>query len=305
MEKYKLQLIGFVSLILFLSVQVALAQSVAPAPTAEEADAFFKAQKWPDVAKAYGAITKNEPKNGRAWYRLGYALHSMGNFEQAAWSYQRAVEIAGNPLAMYNLACSYARLKDKDKAFEWLNKSINSGFFGSTQLQTDADLASLRDDARFKESVTLADRTTKPCQFAAEYKQFDFWVGEWNVETTQGQPAGKNIIERTEQGCILMENWTGAAGGTGKSINFYNASTGKWRQTWVDSTGNVAEYEGEYKDGAMRFDGNPVTNNGQKTLRRLTLSSLGPDRVRQLFEQSADDGKTWTPQFDLIYVRKK
>ena len=303
MKKYKLQVIGFISLILFLSAQVALAQSVAP--TAEEADALFKAQKWPDVAKAYEAITKNEPKNGRAWYRLGYALHSMGNFEQAAWSYQRAVEIAGNPLAMYNLACSYARLKDKDKAFEWLNKSINSGFIGSTQLQKDADLAILRDDARFKESITLADRATRPCEFASEYKQFDFWVGEWNVETTQGQPAGKNIIERMEQGCILMENWTGAAGGTGKSINFYNSSTGKWRQTWVDSTGNVAEYEGEYKDGAMRFDGNPVINNGKKTLRRLTLSIQGPDRVRQLFEQSADDGKTWTTQYDLIYVRKK
>jgi len=305
MKKYKLQVIGFISLVLFLSAQVALAQSVAPAPTAEEADALFKAQKWPDVAKAYEAITKNEPKNGRAWYRLGYALHSMGNFEQAAWSYQRAVEIAGNPLAMYNLACSYARLKDKDKAFEWLNKSINSGFISSTQLQKDADLAILRDDARFKESITLADRATRPCEFASEYKQFDFWVGEWNVETTQGQPAGKNIIERMEQGCILMENWTGAAGGTGKSINFYNASTGKWRQTWVDSTGNVAEYEGEYKDGAMRFDGNPVINNGKKTLRRLTLSIQGPDRVRQLFEQSADDGKTWTTQYDLIYVRKK
>jgi tetratricopeptide (TPR) repeat protein len=305
MQKYKAPVIGFISLVLFLSAQSVLAQSGAPAPTAEEADALFKAQKWPDAAKAFGAISEGEPMNGRAWYRLGYAFHSMGNFEQAVGAYQRAVEIAGNPVAMYNLACSYARLKEKDKAFEWLNKSINSGFFGSAQLQTDADLAILRDDARFKESVSLADRKTRPCEFAPVYKQFDFWVGEWNVETTQGQSAGKNIIERMEQGCILMENWTGAAGGTGKSINFYNASTGKWRQTWVDSTGSVAEYEGEYKDGAMRFSGDPVTVNGKRTLRRLTLSSQGPDRERQLFEQAADDGKTWTTQIDLTYVRKK
>ena len=301
MKKNKLQIIGIASLLILLSAQLVSAQSV----TAEEADALFKAQKWTDAAKAYGEITKSEPKNGRAWYRMGYAFHSMGNFEQAVWSYQRAVEIANNPLAMYNLACSYARLNYKDKAFEWLNKSISSGFIGSKQLQNDADFAGLHGDARFKESVTLADKTTRPCQYAPEYKQFDFWVGEWNVETQQGQPAGKNIIERIEEGCILMENWTGAAGGTGKSINFYNASTKKWRQTWVDSTGNVAEYEGGYKDGAMRFDGDPVVNNGKKILRRLTLSSLGPDRVRQLFEQSADDGKTWTPQYDLIYVKKK
>jgi tetratricopeptide (TPR) repeat protein len=305
MNKYKLPLIGFASLILLLSSQFASGQSVAPAATAEEADALFKAQKWPDAAKAYKAITTGEPKNGRAWYRLGYALHAMGSFEQAASSYHRAIEIGSNPLAMYNLACSYARLEDKDKAFDWLNKSISSGFIGSTQLQNDKDLASLRDDARFKEAVTFADKTTRPCQFAPEYKQFDFWVGEWNVETPQGQPAGKNLIQRVEEGCIIMENWTGAQGGSGKSINFYNASTGKWRQTWVDSRGGVTEYQGEYKDGAMRFDGDPLTQNGQKTLRRLTLSTLGPDRVRQLFEQSADDGKTWSTQYDLIYVRKK
>lgn len=305
MNKNKLPLIALASLILLLSSQFVLAQSVAPAPTAEEADALFKAQKWPDAAKAYGAITKGEPKNGRAWYRMGYAFHAMGNFEQAASSYQHAIEIGNNPIAMYNLACSYARLKDKDKAFEWLNKSISSGVIGPTQVSNDTDLAVLRDDARFKEAVTFADKTTRPCQFAPEYKQFDFWVGEWNVETTLGQPAGNNVIQRIENGCIIMENWTGAQGGTGKSINFYNASTGKWRQTWVDSTGGVTEYQGEYKDGAMRFDGNPIIQNGQKILRRLTLSSQGPDRVRQLFEQSADDGKTWTPQYDLIYVRKK
>ncbi|MGA9768130.1 MAG: tetratricopeptide repeat protein [Blastocatellia bacterium] len=305
MKKNRWSITSITSLILLISSQFVLAQGAAHAPTAEEADALFKAQKWPDVAKAYGAITKNEPKNGRAWYRMGFALQAMGDFEQAARSYQQAVEVANNPIAMYNLACSYARLNNKDKAFEWLNKSISSGFIGATKLETDTDLAGLHDDARFKETVTLADKTTRPCQYAPEYKQFDFWVGEWNVETQQGQPAGKNIIERMEQGCILMENWTGAAGGSGKSINFYNAGTGKWRQTWVDSTGGVAEYEGAYKDGAMRFDGDPVITNGKKTLRRLTLTSLGPDRVRQLFEQSADDGKTWTPQYDLIYVRKK
>jgi len=124
MNKNNLRIIGLVSfLILFLPAQRALAQAASSAPTAEEADALFKAQKWPEAAKAYEAITKGEPQNGRAWFRLGWAFHAMGNFEQAVGSYQRAVEIGGNPIAMYNLACSYARLKDKDKAFEWLNKS--------------------------------------------------------------------------------------------------------------------------------------------------------------------------------------
>lgn len=301
MKKYKLPIIFPALLLLLFSARITPAQSAAN----EEADALFNAQKWADAANAYKTITKNDPKNVRAWYRLGYASHAIGDFGQAASSYERAVEIGGNPNAMYNLACAYARLNNKDKAFEWLNKSVSRGFFGPAKLQNDTDLVALHDDARFKDTVMLADKKVHPCQFAAEYKQFDFWVGEWNVETPQGQPAGKNTIERLEDGCMLMESWTGALGGTGKSINFYNASTGKWRQTWVDSTGNVVEYEGGYKDGAMRFEGNPANKNGQVILRRLTLSSQGPDRVRQLFEQSTDDGKTWTPQVDLIYVRKK
>ena len=290
------------------SVYEAQTENTQPTTPTSQAETLYQAQKWTEAAKAYEVITKAEPNNGRAWYRLGYSLHQTSNYQEAAMAFERAIEKLQPPVkafAMYNAGASYAKLNNKDKAFEWLTKAVNSGFGQIAKLNTDSDLASLREDARFKELLRLGDRLTKPCLYQSEHKQFDFWVGEWNVETTQGQPAGKNIIERMEQGCILMENWTGAAGGTGKSINFYNASTGKWRQTWVDSTGNVAEYEGEYKDGAMRFDGNPVINNGKKTLRRLTLSIQGPDRVRQLFEQSADDGKTWTTQYDLIYVRKK
>src|ERR1051325_8984748 len=66
-----------------------------------------------------------------------------------------------------------------------------------------------------------------PCEAQSEYKQFDFWVGTWNVEDTKGNAVGKTVIERLERGCILMENWTGLKGGTGKSINFYDNASHK------------------------------------------------------------------------------
>src|SRR5919108_895437 len=59
----------------------------------------------------------------------------------------------------------------------------------------------------------------KPCS-APEYRQFDFWVGEWDVKTPKGTIAGTNRIERIEGGCALQENWRGT-NNTGRSINAY------------------------------------------------------------------------------------
>lgn len=296
-NKLRSLLLGFVFLLAAIPVS---AQATSTTP---EADALFTAQKWNEAARAYEALTKTDPNNGRVWYRLGYSLHSMGKYQEAARAFQRSVEIGNNPLVMYNLACSYARLGDKDKAFEWLNKSLNLGFV-APQLSSDPDLDGLHSDPRFKEVTNLAARLSQPCKFRPEHKQFDFWVGDWDVRTPQGQLAGTNTIQRLEDGCLILENWTGSQGGTGKSMNFYNAATGKWRQTWVSSTGGVTEYEGSYKDGAMRYEGE-TTRAGTKLMLRLTFFDLGPDRVRQFAEQSSDGGKTWTVTYDFTYIRKK
>jgi hypothetical protein len=37
----------------------------------------------------------------------------------------------------------------------------------------------------------------------------------------------------------------------------------------------------------------------------MTFFNRGADEVRQLIEQSSDDGKTWTVTFDGTYRRKR
>jgi hypothetical protein len=144
-----------------------------------------------------------------------------------------------------------------------------------------------------------------PCKSKPEYRQFDFWVGEWDVFNPQGKQAGTNSVQLILNDCVVFENWTGAGGGSGKSFNAYNRAKGKWQQTWVDSTGGVLELTGEYKDGEMRFEGESMGQGGKKLLNRLTFTKLPPDKVRQFWEQSADEGKTWTVAFDGTYVRRK
>jgi len=291
--------------IMIATVCPIFAQAQSTATTkAQEADALFQSQKWADAARAYEAITKTEASNGRAWFRLGVALHSLGRYAQAIGAFEKALEISKSPQAMYNLASSYARMNERDQAFEWLKKALNAGFAQVGLLNTDADLASLRGDARFKEILTLADKVTRPCMFSTEHRQFDFWLGEWNVENN-GQQAGINNVQSILDGCVIYENWTSARGGTGKSFNFYDTATGKWQQTWVDSTGNVLNLTGEFKENALRFAGETRAKDGSVTMHRLTFFNLGAERIRQLWEQSTDGGKTWNAVWDGTYTRRK
>lgn len=269
-----------------------------------DADALFQAQKWNDAARAYAEIVKSNDTNGQAWLRLGVSLHNAGEYLRAVDAFRKAESLhfqtAG---AIFRAARSYAKLGDKDRAFERLNAAVAAGFAQPQVLTGDPDITTLRDDSRFKAALLIAGRNSTPCSSLPEYKQFDFWVGEW-VVTSQEQQVATSSIQRIIESCVIYENYFQADGYAGKSFNFYDANLRKWRQTWVDVTGRVSEFSGEYKDGAMRFTGESHLPDGTKVLRHMILFNLGSNKVRQLSELSTDDGKTWTVNYDFIYTRK-
>lgn len=306
MRKY---LTKFLTLFMLLAIATALplsAQNSSQKTSMDEANAFFQARDWANAAKAFEAIAKKEPANFQAWNQLGAALHSLGKYDRAAAAYEKAVAINSNsPIPQYNLACAYARMNDKDKAFAVLNKLALTGFFQPEQISGDADLASLHDDPRFKDLLSQAQKAVRPCTASPEYRQFDFWIGEWEVQSASGQPAGKSSVQLILGDCVIFENWTGTFGMNGKSFNLFNASRRQWQQTWVDDRGSITEFVGELKDDRMEYYADKIGPNGQKQKMRMTLFNLGPDRVRQLGEVSTDEGKIWNVQYDLLYMRKK
>lgn len=144
-----------------------------------------------------------------------------------------------------------------------------------------------------------------PCS-EPEYRQFDFWVGDWEVRTPNDKVAGTNRIDKILGGCVLQENWVGARGMTGHSFNIYDPGDRKWHQTWVDSQGTLLLLSGELTDGKMVLSGATAANGATKAaLHRITWTPLPDGTVRQLWESSGDDGKTWTIAFDGSYRRKK
>jgi hypothetical protein len=150
-----------------------------------------------------------------------------------------------------------------------------------------------------------------PCSGAA-YRQFDFWIGEWEAYGKNGQKAGDSKISVILDGCIILEEWTSAGKQqgltyTGKSFNTYNSATKQWQQTWVDNTGGTTEYlRGESAVGKIIFFADKVAGaNGKIFRRRLSFTKLNADTVRQSGEKSDDEGKSWVTEYDLEYRRKK
>jgi len=139
---------------------------------------------------------------------------------------------------------------------------------------------------------------------APEHRQFDFWIGEWEVTNPAGRPAGDNRIEPILGGCVLRETWTGAGGSNGTSYNAWDAQRRRWHQTWVDDGGLVLRLEGGLEGDRMVLTGETRDSSGAAVLNRITWQETGPGAVRQLWEVSPDGGKTWRVAFDGRYQRK-
>jgi hypothetical protein len=144
------------------------------------------------------------------------------------------------------------------------------------------------------------------------YRQFDFWLGQWEAYGLNGKKAGDSKISLILDSCVVLEEWTSASANrgiryAGKSFNTYNSVTRQWQQTWVDNVAGSTEYlEGKYADKKLEFRTKPfVFSKDTMAIRRLSFYDLGPDKVRQHGEISKDNAKTWVTEYDLEYRRKK
>ncbi len=145
---------------------------------------------------------------------------------------------------------------------------------------------------------------SSPCS-AEPYRQFDFWVGNW--ETTAGDKiAGTNQIIVLQDGCVIQENWTSAAGKyTGTSYNFYDPQDEQWHQTWIDNQGQSLRLSGGLngKDMVLR-SGEMKNAKKESVFHRITWTPNDDGSVRQHWESSADGKNDWTTLFDGLYKKK-
>ena len=303
-------------LFLLLAVPAVYGQGTKNQPqgfTISKADSLFASQQWKAAIVQYEGALKSQPQNPLAWNRLGYSYHNLLDYDKAMECYHRALESNSGPqleqIVQARMARVYAAQHDLAKSFECLDHAVTLGYVNLSELQNHEEFVNIRNDERFAVLTERVRNNAFPCLKNSQSRVFDFWIGEWDAYVTgTDNLAGQSRIEMASGGCMILENWTskGNAPFEGKSMNFIDPTTQKWKQVWIGSSGvNVSEFlNGEYRDGAMRFEFE-TTVQGAKQLVHFYFFNQGPDQVRQLHETSSDDGKTWVTTYDFTYIRKK
>lgn len=153
-------------------------------------------------------------------------------------------------------------------------------------------------------SSTLQAQTPAPACAAGQHRQFDFWIGVWDVHQADGKLAGRNTITRAYGGCVIEEHYVGARGYAGGSLNIYDASRDRWHQTWVDNGGLLLKLDGAFRDGKMVMEGETLDSAGAVQKQRITWEPLPGGKVRQHWQQSTDAGGSWSTLFDGTYTKR-
>ncbi len=284
------------SLLLFLLVAVsALGQS----PLDQASDALAK-QDFARAAALFQQAAQADAKSGAAWEGLGMALLKSGKYDDAQNAFQHAVDLQWRPyLNRLNMARVAAKQGDSAKAFQILNDLVASG--RASQLLPYLQVVEFNSIRQTQEFAKVVEGM-KPCR-APEYRQFDFWAGDWEVQNPRGQTIGSSSVTLEQDRCLLVEHWTSGLGfETGTSFNYFSNHDHKWHQLYVANNNGTAhpEVRGVLENGHMVL----ITDVIDGVQSRWTWYEIAPGKVRQMAEQTTDGGKSWQITWDSVYLRK-
>lgn len=295
MRKFRSKLAFFLASVLAVSAAFAI--------TVEEANELYLGQQWEEAEAAYRALSGSE-KSTLFKYRLAVSLRQQGKYDEALeWLGKSRGGLVPDAYVDLERARVLVGKGDPAGAITALGTAADGGFPNAAALESDEALATLKSEPGYGEVVAKMEKNQAPCEHMPEYGQFDFWLGDWRVVDPSGTFQGTNKIEKTQGGCLLMENWTSASGTTGTSMNFYDGHAKEWVQVWV-SPGLQLEIRGGLVDGSMVLEGHAfyIQSRDYHPFRG-TWTPLEGGVVRQHFEQSTDGGENWTTWFDGRYHR--
>ncbi len=142
-----------------------------------------------------------------------------------------------------------------------------------------------------------AERCTGP-----EFRQFDFWAGDWDTYDVAdtSKVVARNRVTLILDGCVLRESYQQNDGLVGESYSLWDASRGLWHQSWVTNRGTLLLLDGRLEGGRMVLTGSEKMPDGKNALLRGIWWVEGKN-VRETAVRSTDRGKTWTLAFDIVF----
>ncbi len=147
-------------------------------------------------------------------------------------------------------------------------------------------------------------------------RQFDFWIGEWDVNLRVQQPdttwkdehqAVARIYSLLE-GKAILELWSeGKDGINGYSLRYFNHDKGAW-DLWLNWAGRNRSgtngLQGGFRHGRGEFFSEQKTQEGATRISRYTFSDITPNSLRWDDGVSMDGGRTWASNWIMEFSRR-
>lgn len=254
-------------------------------------------------------LKKNEG-DGRAWFRLGYALHSEKRYEEAIRAHSRAASIDASQraTALYNWACALALQGKKQEALDRLEIAIGEGFNRVETITEDPDLESIREEPAFIAMVDALRTASQADENGGESDQtdFGFWVGDWELESETGRKVARTSVQLEHNGFALTETWRFEGGRKGTTLTFFDPREQVWKQTRVSNNGRVDYFSGQRVDGVMLLTGESIKPDGTNGLQKITMTPNDSEQtIDHQVEESTDGGETWSVVFTGRWLPRK
>jgi hypothetical protein len=274
-------------------------------PVADPAELAFEQGRWQDAIKEYREILAASPDDRLSLLRIAQAERALRRYEEALATLEQA-RTANAPEAMIDLerARNLALLGRKDEALDALDASDHNGVRALELVEQAHEFDSFRNLSRFERVLRNIRARVYPCESEPEARDFDFWIGRWEVREPDGTLVGTDTIEKRDGGCSIVERYEGAGGSSGTSVSFYVPSRGEWRQVWTGSGGTLFDITGKLVDGSMKMEGQVEYVDGNRVVAfRGTWTQAADGRVRQRLEEFDLGAQTWIVWFDGFFRR--
>lgn len=158
--------------------------------------------------------------------------------------------------------------------------------------------------------------------FAQQEKQFDFLLGQWDVDA---QPKVSGMAAAIHGSPKLTGTWkawraldglaiedelrivdaSGNPISLSHAIRLYSKTDRRWKVVGADAfRARFSESSGEGVGAEMRLNGRGTDAEGHPALTRMRYYDIKPDGFRMQQDRSVDDGKTWDEAV-LVLVAKR
>src|SRR5215218_5467650 len=116
-------------------------------------------KKWNDAVPLWEQLAEQNFVNGEYVANLASAYYNTKQYSKSIEAYKKQIELGYGLVynAIYNIACCYSLMGDRENALQWLQKAFDAGFRSYENAQKDEDFGNIKSDPRFLKIVALDD----------------------------------------------------------------------------------------------------------------------------------------------------